>query len=145
MERPAKQLTETDCLGCGLPSRGLATLGVLLRGDDGGWPSDPLGVGTGLEDPRMFWSSSRLWMGWSSSSWSPTDLHFVIGRRASWRKLGLFFICGWSTLGSPTAKLGRRVFLRTGCRQQGRSILTRPLRRFGAETYQYLCCNFPKE
>jgi hypothetical protein len=37
---------------------------LLRRGDDGGRPSNPLGVGTGLlEDPRMLWSTSRLWMG----------------------------------------------------------------------------------
>ena len=32
---------------CGLPSRGLATLGLLRRGDDGGRTSDPLGSGDG--------------------------------------------------------------------------------------------------
>jgi hypothetical protein len=64
---------------CGLPTRGLATLGVLRRGNDGGRPSDPLGVRKGiLEDPRMFWSSSRLWMGsslpWVDRTWIPTAL-----------------------------------------------------------------------
>jgi hypothetical protein len=48
----------------GMLSRGLATLGVLLQGDDGGRPSDFLGVGTGLlEDAWMVWSSIRLWIG----------------------------------------------------------------------------------
>jgi hypothetical protein len=65
-ECPTKQLTET--IRCDverrLPSRGLATLGLLRRGDDEGRPSDPLGVGAGLlEDPLILWSSSKLLMG----------------------------------------------------------------------------------
>jgi hypothetical protein len=48
---------------CGLPSRGLTTLGVLRRGDDGGEPLDPLGMRTGHLEIQIC-SGPPLGCGW---------------------------------------------------------------------------------